>query len=84
MTEEVKTDIVPVGDIRLQLGDKAIVFMPTDDITAKEVALIFQMFLNGIMHRQGNLDLGSFIVRHNLQKQFAEIKDEPKEGQEAA
>ena len=84
MTEEVKTDVVPVGDIRLQLGDKAIVFVPTDDITAKEVALVFQMFLNGIMQRNGTLDFGSFIVKHNLQKHFAEIKDEPKEGQEAA
>lgn len=83
-TEVNDTTVVPVGDIRLQLGDKAIVFVPSDDITGKEVALVFQMFLNGIMQRGGTLDFGSFIVKNNLQKHFAEIKDEPQEGQEAA
>ena len=83
-TQNVVNMVVPVGDIRLQLGDKGIVFMPADNITAKEVALIFQMFLNGIMQRQGTLDFESFIAKHNLQRHFTEIKDEPKEGQETA
>ena len=79
--EENKT--IPVGGIRIQNGDHSIAFVPTDDITAKEVALIFQMFINGIMHRSNELlDFGGFIVANNLQKHFAEIKDEPQESQE--
>jgi hypothetical protein len=72
---------VPVGGIHIQNGDQSIYFNPTDDITAKEVALIFQMFLNGIMRREaGLLDFGSYIVANNLQKHFAEVKDESEEG----
>lgn len=74
MTEQAS---VPVGGIRIQNGDHAITFAPTDDITAKEVALIFQMFLNGIMHRgEGLLDFGTFIMENNLQKHFARIEEE--------
>lgn len=87
MTEEVTTQpaAIPVGDIRIQMGNEAIVFAPADDMTAKEVALIMQMFLNGIGHRGSNLiDFGAFIVKHNLQRHFARIEDERKEGQESA
>lgn len=72
---------VPVSNIRIQNGGESIFFNPTDDITAKEVALIFQMFLNGIMHREAKLlDFGSYILANNLQKHFAEVKDESEEG----
>ena len=81
MTEEIKS----VGDIRVQLDDKSLLFDPLDDISGKEVALIMQMFLNAMFHRdKAVLDIGGFLNKHNLQKHFAEIKDEPKEGQEAA
>ena len=40
MTEETKNTSIPVGDIRVQMGEEAIVFNPTDDITGKEVSLI--------------------------------------------
>jgi hypothetical protein len=82
MTEEIKTTdatatpqtVMPIGDIRIQIQDKSIVFAPADDITAKEVSLIFLMFFNGIMQREPNvLDFGAFIVKHSLQRHFAEL-----------
>lgn len=75
-----ETKSVPVGGIRIQNGDQAISFSPADDITAKEVALIYQMFLNGIMHRGTELvDFGGYILANNLQRHFVEIRDEPQE-----
>lgn len=69
-----------VGDIRLQLGDKYFVFAPTDDITPKEVALIFQMFLNGIMQKNnGYIDFGTYLKTHNLERQFSEMVQENSE-----
>ena len=71
---------MPVGGIRIQSGDDSIVFAPAEDITAREVAMVFQMFINGIMHRgPGKLDFGSYIVGNNLQRHFVAITDEPKE-----
>lgn len=91
MIEEIKTQnaaetlSIPVGDIRIQMGNEAIVFNPADDMTAKEVALVMQMFLNGIGHRGTALiDFGAFIVKHNLQRHFARIEDEPKKSEETA
>lgn len=73
---------IAVGDIRLQLGDKYFIFAPTDDITPKEVALIFQMFLNGIMQKgNGFIDFGTYIQAHKLERQFSEMaQEESKEG----
>lgn len=77
MTEKT---LIPVGGIRIQNGDNSIVFMPSDDITAKEVALIFQMFLNGVMHRgEHMLDFGAFIISNNLQKHFVAVAEEKTE-----
>ena len=85
MTEETKNTSIPVGDIRVQMGEEAIVFNPTDDITGKEVSLIMQMFLNGLGYRgDGLIDFGSFIVKHNLQRHFARIENERKEEQEGS
>jgi hypothetical protein len=85
MTEETKNTSIPVGDIRVQMGEEAIVFNPTDDITGKEVSLILQMFLNGLGYRgDGLIDFGSFIVKHNLQRHFARIENERKEEQEGS
>ncbi len=85
MTEETKNTSIPVGDIRVQMGEEAIVFNPTDDITGKEVSLILQMFLNGLGYRgDGLIDFGSFIVKHNLQRHFARIENERKKEQEGS
>jgi len=85
MTEGTKNTSIPVGDIRVQMGEEAIVFNPTDDITGKEVSLIMQMFLNGLGYRgDGLIDFGSFIVKHNLQRHFARIENERKEEQEGS
>jgi hypothetical protein len=85
MTEGTKNTSIPVGDIRVQMGEEAIVFNPTDDITGKEVSLILQMFLNGLGYRgDGLIDFGSFIVKHNLQRHFARIENERKEEQEGS
>ena len=88
MAEEIKTEeapmVVPVGDIRIQMADKAVVFAPKDDITGKEVALIFQMFLNGMGQRQGIVDFDSFLKAHGLYKHFAEIANESEKSQENA
>ncbi len=85
MTEEIKNTSIPVGEIRVQMGEEAIVFNPTDDITGKEVSLIMQMFLNGLGYRgDGLIDFGSFIVKHNLQRHFARIENERKEEQEGS
>jgi len=85
MTEGTKNTSIPVGDIRVQMGEEAIVFNPADDITGKEVSLIMQMFLNGLGYRgDGLIDFGSFIVKHNLQRHFARIENERKEEQEGS
>ena len=85
MTEETKNTSIPVGDIRVQMGEEAIVFNPTDDITGKEVSLILQMFLNGLGYRgDGLIDFGAFIVKHNLQRHFVRIENERKEEQEGS
>lgn len=87
MTEETKTSpaVSPVADIRIKLDTMDLLFSPQDDISGKETALIFQMFFNAVFHKTDTLiDFGSFIAKHNLQKHFVEIKDEPKEGQETA
>lgn len=84
MTEVVQTNqAVPVGDIRIQLGEEALVFSPTDDMTGKECAKILVMFLNGMMAKQP-IDLGSYIAQHNLSKHFSRIENERKESQEGA
>lgn len=71
---ETKKATIPVGDIRIQMGEESIVFAPADDMTAKEVALVVQMFLNGIGYRgEELLDFGAFIVQHNLQRHFAKV-----------
>lgn len=82
MTEEIKEPTaIPVADIRLKLDTTELLFVPQDDITGKETAMIFQMFFNALFHKSEKLiDFGSFIAKHNLQRHFAEIKDEPKEG----
>ena len=75
--------LISVGDIQIQLDGHSIIFAPTDDITGKEVAMVLQMFLNGMAHKGTEvIDFGSFINKHNLQKHFAEIKDEPQESKE--
>jgi len=85
MTDEIKNTSIPVGEIRVQMGEEAIVFNPTDDITGKEVSLIMQMFLNGLGYRgDGLIDFGSFIVKHNLQRHFTRIENERKEEQEGS
>lgn len=76
-TIENKPVVLPVATIRLQLGDKAIGFNPADDITGKEVALIMQMFLNGVFSdHAAMIDFGSYINHHNLGRHFSEIKEE--------
>jgi hypothetical protein len=83
MTEEVQTNqAVPVGDIRIQLGEEALVFSPTDDMTGKECAKILVMFLNGMMAKQP-IDLGSYIAQHNLAKHFTAIPNEPPKAESA-
>ena len=66
---------IPVGDIRVQLGEQALVFTPTDDMTGKECAKILVMFLNGMGARQP-IDLGSYITQHNLLKHFTVLPNE--------
>jgi hypothetical protein len=75
-TETKAETVIPVGDIRIQSGDNAVIFTPTDDMTAKECALIMQMFLNGIGHRQATkIDFGSFIEANNLSRHFSLLKE---------
>lgn len=76
MTDAVVTQtVVPVAKIRLQLGDKAISFEPTEDITGKELAMITQMFLNGVFaNKEALIDFGSYINENNLGRHFVEIK----------
>lgn len=78
--KEAKIEVtpVPVGDIRIQMGNDAILFSPEDDMTAKESALIMQMFFNGFAHRDSAsvIDFGGFIAKHNLQRHFKAIQDQ--------
>lgn len=77
-------DVIAVGDVRINLGQQSFAFTPADDMTGKESALVLQMFMNALAYRgDGVIDFGSYITKHNLQKHFTEIKDEPKESQEA-
>lgn len=70
----------PVGGIQIQGADGSIAFVPADDITAKESALIMQMFLNGLMYRKDKpLDFGGYILANNLQRHFVQIKAEAQE-----
>lgn len=83
MTEEVKTEVVPVGDIRIQLGEQSLVFTPTEDMTGKECAKAMVMFLNGLMAKSP-IDLGSYIAQQGLSKHFTVLANEPEKSQEAA
>lgn len=67
---------VPIGEIKIDMDDLSLVFNPTDDITPKEVALIFQMFLNALIHKDEMfLDFGGYMEKHNLKKHFTQISN---------
>lgn len=67
---------VPIGEIKLDLNGLSLVFNPSDDITAKDVALLFQMFLNALIHKNEDyLDFGGYMEKHDLRKHFVEISN---------
>jgi hypothetical protein len=80
MTEEAKTagEVNPIGEIRIQMNDQAIVFKPTDDITGNEVARLMVMFMNGLLAKSP-VDFGAYINQHNLGKHFALLNPPEKE-----
>lgn len=78
MTEETieQPSSIPVGGVTIRMGEESIVFTPADDMTGKECALVMQMFLNGLAHRDKNLvDFGTFIANNNLQRHFSKIEE---------
>ena len=68
--------VMPVARIQLQMNGLSFVFRPLDDITPKEVAFIFQMFLNGIIAGSKIIDFEAYINENNLSRHF-EIVEEP-------
>lgn len=73
MSEEV-TNVKPIGEIKLDIGDVSLIFNPKEDITPKEVALIFQMFLNSILNpNELYFDFGGYMEKHDLKKHFVQI-----------
>lgn len=74
MSEENK-EPQSVGEIKIQMGDQAIVFTPLEDITAYEVSKLMVMLINGLMAKT-TVDFGSYINQNNLGKHFSAVKVE--------
>lgn len=67
----------PIGEIKIDMDDVSLVFDPKEDITPKEVALIFQMFLNALIHKEEKyLDFNGYLESKNLKKHFTRLVNE--------
>lgn len=66
-----------IGEIKIDTDHEAFVFRPADDITAKEVALIFQLFLNFILNKEADsVNFDAYVIKHSLGRHFFKIRKE--------
>jgi hypothetical protein len=83
MTEEVQTTETVaaitevVGELRIALDDKAIVFRPADDLTPVELSHLMVMFINGLVAKN-KIDFGSYIEQKNLGRHFSLLTEPEK------
>lgn len=77
MSEVKETPVVPVATMQIQIGDHMLLFKPADDMTAKECALLTQMFLNAVfVQGQAIIDFGTYIAENQLHRHFV-VPDKP-------
>ena len=82
MTQQQQTEtqtqptFIPVGDIKIQIGNVDLIFTPAKDITGYDVAKLLVMFLNGIMAKEP-INLGDYIAQHDLAKHFMLLQKDP-------
>ena len=75
------SQIVPVGEIKVNIGNVELIFKPTDDITASDCTKLMVMFFNGVMAKTP-VDYGAYIAQHDLAKHFMLVQQEqPTEAQ---
>ena len=78
MTETTTTTeqtAIPVGDIKVQIGNVDLVFTPAKDISGYDTAKLMVMFINGLMAKQP-INLGDYIAQHDLSKHFTLLQNE--------